>query len=300
MTRDPDPALGSAQAARGNGCLPGVYLAVTGTPTQTADRDRGPRARPGQAALLPASARYAVTASGCQTAGPSRCWSRPGSSARTWASSGSGRLRGCRSSCSPTARCGSREAARAVADAARELGSFREVRAVAADAVQRRPVPVRPAGRRNWRTRRCAGRRGCAGRWRRWRTASGRRRKETCADLISGGRTAGPDVQCAAVRRPRTFLAVAGRVVAGRRGWRRRWNPASGTCRRRTGSGRCAGTPRMSAQRDHRAARHPASDQDRAGPDRRGHPGCAGVRARSATPGHTDAPSGAGRSPAAG
>ena len=72
------------------------------------------------------------------------------------------------------------EAARAVADAARELGSFREVRAVAADAVQRRRCRLDQLTG-ELAERRCASRRGCAGRWPRWRTASGPWPRGICA-----------------------------------------------------------------------------------------------------------------------
>jgi hypothetical protein len=65
------------------------------------------------------------------------------------------------------------EAARAVAEAARELGSFRGVRAVAADAVQRRRCRIDQLAE-ELAPGRCASPRGCAARWPRSQTASGR------------------------------------------------------------------------------------------------------------------------------
>jgi very-short-patch-repair endonuclease len=117
--------------------LPGVYLAVTGTPTQrqreiAALRRAGPQgALTGIAALRHHGVRVPDTPS-CAVLVPAEQHRQNCGFVRIW----------------PTTRMPEfvftdgavrfAEAARAVTDAARELGSFRDVRAVAADAVQRR------------------------------------------------------------------------------------------------------------------------------------------------------------------
>lgn len=117
--------------------LPGVYLAVTGTPTQrqteiAALRRAGPQgALTGIAALRHHGVRVPDSPS-CAVLVPAEQHRQDCGFVRIW----------------PTTRMPEfvftdgavrfAEAARAVTDAARELGSFREVRAVAADAVQRR------------------------------------------------------------------------------------------------------------------------------------------------------------------
>ena len=117
--------------------LPGVYLVVTGTPTQR-QREIAALRRAGPGSVLTSIA--ALEHHGVRTPGsthvtvlvPAAQRRRSEGFARIW----------------PTTRMPEfvftdgairfTEAARAVADAARELRSFREVRAVAADAVQRR------------------------------------------------------------------------------------------------------------------------------------------------------------------
>ena len=117
--------------------LPGVYLVVTGTPTQR-QREIAALRRAGPGSVLTSIA--ALEHHGVRTPGstyvtvlvPAAQRRRSEGFVRIW----------------PTTRMPEfvftdgavrfAEAARAVADAARELGSFREVRAVAADAVQRR------------------------------------------------------------------------------------------------------------------------------------------------------------------
>lgn len=117
--------------------LPGVYLAVTGTPTQrqleiAALRRAGPGSvLTGIAALRHQGVRVPGSPL-CTVLVPAEHHRQSRGYVRVW----------------PTTRMPEfvftdgavrfADAARAVADAARELGSFREVRAVAADAVQRR------------------------------------------------------------------------------------------------------------------------------------------------------------------
>src|ERR1700733_472909 len=117
--------------------FPGVYLAVTGTPTQrqleiAALRRAGPGSvLTGIAALRHQGVRVPGSPL-CTVLVPAEHHRQSRGYVRIW----------------PTTRMSEfvftdgairfTEAARAVADAARELGSFREVRAAAADAVQRR------------------------------------------------------------------------------------------------------------------------------------------------------------------
>ena len=117
--------------------LPGVYLAVTGTPTQAQTEVAALRYAGADSVLTGHGRVSRITASGCRShrlitvlvpAGQVR---ESRAFVRVW----------------PTTRMPEfvftdgavrfADAARAVADAARELGSFREVRAVTADAVQR-------------------------------------------------------------------------------------------------------------------------------------------------------------------
>jgi hypothetical protein len=117
--------------------LPGVYLTVTGTPTQAQTEVAALRyAGPGSVITgVAALRRHGVRVPATQVLTvliPAGRVRQSRGSVRIW----------------PTTRMPEfvfsdgavrfAEAARAVADAARELGSFREVRAVAADAVQRR------------------------------------------------------------------------------------------------------------------------------------------------------------------
>jgi very-short-patch-repair endonuclease len=117
--------------------LPGVYLAVTGTPTQrqteiAALRRAGPASVLTSLAALGHHGVRAPASPFITVLVPAAQLRRSEGFVRIWATTrmpefvftdGSVRFA---------------EAPRAVADAARELGSFREVRAVAADAVQRR------------------------------------------------------------------------------------------------------------------------------------------------------------------
>jgi very-short-patch-repair endonuclease len=121
--------------------LPGVYLAVTGTPTQRQTEIAAlRRAGPGSALTSVAALRH----HGVRTPGstyitvlvPAAQRRRSQGFVRIWATT---RMP---ESVFTDGAVRFAEAARAVADAARELDSFREVRAVAADAVQRRRCRV--------------------------------------------------------------------------------------------------------------------------------------------------------------
>ena len=117
--------------------LPGVYLAMTGTPTQrqteiAALRRAGPMSVLTSIAALQHHGVRAPGSAFVTVLVPAAQRRRSEGFVRIWATTRmpefvftDGAVRFA-------------EAARAVADAARELGSFREVRAVAADAVQRR------------------------------------------------------------------------------------------------------------------------------------------------------------------
>ena len=117
--------------------FPGVYLAVTGTPTRrqteiAALRRAGPTSVLTSIAALQHHGVRAPESTFVTVLVPAEQHRRSQSFVRVWATTRmpefaftDGAVRFA-------------EAARAVADAARELGSFREVRAVAADAVQRR------------------------------------------------------------------------------------------------------------------------------------------------------------------
>ena len=117
--------------------LPGVYLAVTGTPTQRQTEIAALR-RAGPASVLTSVA--ALQHHGVRTPGstfvtvlvPAAQRRRSEGFVRIWATTRMPEFVFTDGAVRFT------EAARAVADAALELGSFREVRAIAADAVQRR------------------------------------------------------------------------------------------------------------------------------------------------------------------
>jgi very-short-patch-repair endonuclease len=121
--------------------LPGVYLAVTGTPTQrqkeiAALRRAGSRsALTGIAALRHHGVR-APDSPSCTVLVPAGQHRQGCGFVRIWATTRMPEF----VFTDGTVRFA--DAARAVTDAARELGSFREVRAVAADAVQRRRCRV--------------------------------------------------------------------------------------------------------------------------------------------------------------
>ena len=117
--------------------LPGVYLAVTGTPTQrqteiAALRRAGPTSILTSIAALQHHGVRAPASTFVTVLVPVAQRRRSEGFARIWATT---RMPGFVYTDGAVRFV---EAARAVADAARELGSFREVRAVTADAVQRR------------------------------------------------------------------------------------------------------------------------------------------------------------------